>query len=145
MGWEYHITPGNRQRGNNMAKQPYIDYRSANLLTRMYDFINRANKMRKDVYTELDCMSRSLATMQNKIREMKEAFAPLENPNAHCTEHEDDIKALRAYAWEAGLTKTLFEKLKDRAFRSRFTGCLGKGNPVPKEEIEDHYDVEESA
>jgi hypothetical protein len=145
MGWEYRITPGNRQRGNNMAKQPYIDYRSANLLTRMYDFINRANQMRRDVHTELDYMSRSLEIMQNKIREMKEAFTPLEDPNKHVTLLEHDIGALRAAAWEAGLTKTLFEKLKDRVFRNRFTGCLGKGNPVPKEEIEDHYDDEESA
>jgi len=117
--------------------QPYIDYDKATFLTRLYDFIDRANRMRKDVYTELDYMSRTLAIMQSKIGEMKQAFAPIENPNARCTYHEDDIEALRAIAWEAGLTRTLFEKLKDRIFRNRFTGHLGK--PVPKEEIEDHH------
>jgi hypothetical protein len=60
--------------------QPYIDYNRANFLTRLYDFINRANQMRKDVYTELDYMSRSLAIMQNKISEMKAAFAPVRKP-----------------------------------------------------------------
>jgi hypothetical protein len=119
--------------------QPYIGYDTATFLTRLYDFIRRANQMRKDVYTELDYMSRTLAIMQNKIREMKEAFSPVENPNARCTFHENDIEALRAYAWEAGLTKTLFEKLKDRCFRNRFTGLGGFGPPVLKEEIEDHY------
>jgi hypothetical protein len=70
----------------------------------------------------------------------------VENPNARCTEHENDIEALRAYAWESGLTKTLFEKLKDRELRYRFSGCLGEpGKPVTKEEIEDHYAGEESA
>jgi hypothetical protein len=123
--------------------QPYVDYKTADLLTRLYDFIIRANQMRKNVYTELDYMDRRLAIMQNKISEMKAAFAPLENPNADCTSHDDDIKALRAYAWEAGLTQTLFEKLKDRGFRYRFSGCLGKpGKPVTKEEIEDHYSDE---
>jgi len=125
---------------------PYIDYDKATFLTRLYDFINRANQMRKDVYTELDYMSRTLAIMQNKISEMKQAFAPVENPNANCTFHENDIEALRAFAWEAGLTRTLFEKLKDRVFRNRFTGCLWKhGEPVLKEEIEDHYADDESA
>ena len=120
--------------------QPYIGYDKATFLTRLYDFITRANQMRKNVYTELDFMSRTLAIMQKQIDEMKQAFTPLENPNARCTEHEDDIEALRAFAWEAGLTKTLFDKLKDRTFRTRFTGCYGEpGEPVLKEEIEDHY------
>jgi len=118
--------------------QPYIDYNTATYLTRLYDFIRRANQMRKDVYTELDYMSRTLAIMQNKIREMKAAFSPVENPNVQVTYHDNDIEALRAYAWEAGLTKTLFEKLKDRCFRNRFTGLAGLP-PVLKEEIEDHY------
>jgi len=126
--------------------QPYIDYDKATFLTRLYDFINQANQMRENVYRELDYMSRTLAIMQNQISDMKKAFAPVENPNAHCTEYEDDIEALRSIAWEAGLTKTLFEKLKDRLFRNRFTGCLGKpSQPVLKEEIEDHYPDEESA
>ena len=123
--------------------QPYIDYDKATFLTRLYDFINRANQMRKDVYRELDYMSRTLTIMQNKINDMKQAFAPVENLNTHCTEYEDDIKALRAIAWEAGLTQTLFEKLKGRLFRNRFTACFGE--PVLKEEIEDHYADEESA
>ena len=125
---------------------PYIDYDKATFLTRLYDFINRANQMRKDVYRELDYMSRTLAIMQSNINDMKKAFAPLENPNAYCTEYEDDIKALRGIAWEAGLTKTLFEKLKDRLFRNRFTACLGEpAEPVLKEEIEDHHADEEGA
>jgi hypothetical protein len=126
--------------------QPYIDYKTATYLTRLYDFINHANQMRKDVYTELDYMSRSLAIMQNKIREMKAAFTPVEDPNARCTFYEHDIEALRAYAWEAGLTKALFGKLKDRVFRVRFTGCYGEpGEPVLKDEIEDRYPDEKSA
>jgi hypothetical protein len=39
---------------------------------------------------------------------------------------------------EAGMTKTLYEKLKDRDFRKRFSGWLLP--PVSKEEIEDRYD-----
>jgi len=124
--------------------QPYIDYDKAAFLTRLYDFINRANQMRKNVYTELDYMARTLTMMQNHINEMKAAFSPVENPNAHCTFHENDIEALRAYAWEAGLTSTLFEKLEDQCFRNRFTGLV-KVHPVSKEEIEDRYADEESA
>ncbi|MDR2951866.1 MAG: hypothetical protein LBU82_01345 [Treponema sp.] len=120
--------------------QPYIDYDKATFLARLYDFIVRANQMRKDVYTELGHMDRYLAIMQNRVSEMKAAFAPLENPNADCTSHDDDIKALRAFAWEAGLTQTLFEKLEDKLFRYRFTGDMGK--PVAKEEIEDRYSDE---
>ena len=120
--------------------QPYIDYDKATFLTRLYDFINRSNQMRKDVYRKLDYMSRSLAIMQDNINEMKKAYAPIENPNAHCTEYEDDIKALRGIAWEAGLSQTLFEKLNDRIFRRRFNGDFGE--PVLKEEIEDHYPAE---
>jgi hypothetical protein len=117
--------------------QPYIDYDKATFLTRLYDFINRANRMREDLHTELEYMSRTLAIMQSKINKMKQAFEPVENPNARCTFHENDIEALRAFAWEAGLTKTLFEKLKDRLFRNHFTGCYGSpGEPVLKEEIE---------
>ena len=126
--------------------QPYINYDKAAFLTRLYDFINHANQARKNVYTELDYMSRTLAIMQSKISEMKKDFAPVENPNARCTFYDNDIEALRSCAWEAGLTVTLFEKLKDRVFRNRFTGCYGKpGEPVLKEEIEDHYPDEESA
>jgi hypothetical protein len=120
--------------------QPYIAYDKANFLTRLYDFICRANRMRKDVYTELDYMSRSLSIMQNKINQMKAEFAPVENPNARCAEYENDIEALRACAWQAGLTKTLFEKLKDNDFRYRFSPISGEpGKPVTKEEIMDHY------
>jgi hypothetical protein len=120
--------------------QPYISYGKAIFLTHIFDFINRANRMRKDAYKELDYMSRTLAIMQNKISEMKQTFAPVENPNAYCTEYENDIEALRAHAWSAGLTRTLFEKLKDRDFQIRFTGFYGlweSPNPVLKEEIED--------
>ena len=43
--------------------QPYIDYDKATFITRLYDFINHANQIRKDVYTELDYMSRTLVIM----------------------------------------------------------------------------------
>ena len=68
--------------------QPYIDYDKADFLTRLYDFINHANQMRKDVYTELDYMSRTLAIMQNKIQEIKQWFPPVEDTNANCTQHK---------------------------------------------------------
>jgi len=126
--------------------QPYIDYGKAIYLTRIYDFINRANRMREDVYTALDDMSFTLAIMQKTVRDMMQAFSPAKNPNARF--HENDIEALKAYAWEAGLTNTLFEKLKDRDFRDRFTASYGHGDParpVQKEEIEDRYADEESA
>jgi len=119
--------------------QPYIDYGTATYLTRLYDFINRANRMREDMRTELDEMSGYLAMLQSKINEMKQWFQPVEDANARCTFHENDIEALRAYAWEAGLTKTLFEKLKDQCFRNRFTGLGGSLPPVLKGEIEDRY------
>jgi len=121
--------------------QPYIDYDKADFLTRLYDFINRANQMRKDMYRELDYASRYLETVQDRISEMKQAYAPVENPNADCASHDNDIKALRAFAWEAGLTRTLFEKLENQCFRNRFTGLTG-AQPVTKEEIEDRYDDE---
>jgi hypothetical protein len=82
------------------------------------------------VYTELDFMSRTLAIMQSKISEMKAAFTPVEDPENHIAylnyDHfTNDISSLRHDSWEAGLTTTLFEKLKDRAFRKRFTGWAG--------------------
>ena len=122
---------------------PYIDYKTANFLTRLFDFINDANRMRVNMLTELDDMSNSVAVMQKQIREMKEAFTPLETPATHCAFLEHDIGALRAIAWEAGLTETLFEKLNDRMFRHRFTGLGGEpvGEPVQEEEIRDRFNV----
>jgi len=119
------------------TNKPYIDYEKATFLMRLYDFINQANQMRKNVYRRLDYMSRTLETMQDEINEMKQKYSPVENLNEHCTSHDDDIKSLRAYAWEAGLTQTLFEKLEDGVFQLRFTGDIKR--PVLKEEIEDHY------
>ncbi|WP_461257674.1 hypothetical protein, partial [Treponema sp. R80B11-R83G3] len=115
--------------------QPYIDYDKAAFLTRLYDFINRANQMREDVYTQLDYMDHLFGMMKEQISFMKQAFAPVGNPNDRVTFYEHDIEALRSYAWSAGLTKTLWEKLKDQNFRHRFSGFIN--TPVQKDEIED--------
>ena len=122
--------------------EPYIDYKKADYLTRLHGFINRANQMRKDMLIELDYMSRTLAIMQSRICEMKEHFSPVDDPNVCCiSDYDNDIAALRAYAWEAGLTRTLFEKLKDRDFRWRFTGFAG--DPVQQGEIVEQYSWED--
>ena len=124
---------------NKKNLQPCIDYKTARALDHMYDFINHANQMRKDIWKQLDFMDRSLSSMQNKISEMKEWFQPVDNPNAGIGNFENDMEALRTHAWEAGLTTTLFEKLKDKEFSKRFTGRLHP--PVQKEEIEDDDDA----
>jgi hypothetical protein len=121
--------------------KPYIDYKTAKTFVRMYDFIIHANEMRKSMFDELE---RTIAI----LRHAQKSLSPVENPEEqfahfnydHFTHH---IANLRADAWEAGLTSTLFEKLKDGKFRDRFTGGRIINDPVLKEEIEDHYsDVE---
>ena len=119
-------------------KQPYIDYGTARHLTRLYDFINRANRMRGDMLRQLDYLQGHLQIVQTQINDMKEMFSPVENTNAGVGNFDNDIEALRTFAWEAGLTKTLFEKLKDNRFRNRFTG-LNKAEPVQEDEIKDIY------
>jgi hypothetical protein len=120
-------------------EKPYIDYKTANVMARMYDFITHANQEREEITRELDSMLFSL-------RRLKELFKPLEDPNNWVSGLQyghipDCIQNIRHDAWEMGLTNTLFEKLKDRKFRDRFTGWLQP--PVAKEEIEDHYDFED--
>jgi len=117
--------------------QPYIDYKTANILTRMYDFIIDANHERKTVYEELGRMITLLQVVQDQL-------APVENPNEQFAHFDRDhfthnIAQLRADAWEAGLTSTLFDKLKDKQFRSRFSGWL-PGLPVLEHEIKDVYE-----
>jgi hypothetical protein len=115
--------------------KPYIDYKTAKTLDRMYDFIIHANEMRSSMCDELN---RIIATLQ----QAKLCLAPVEKPEnqyAHFSyDHfTHDIARLRADAWEAGLTHTLFEKLKDKQFKDRFLG--GHGEPVQKEEIEERF------
>ena len=116
-------------------QQPYIDHKAAKMFVRMYDFINHANHMRAKMYQELESAIAALQVYQDRL-------APVEDPDNQYAHFKydhftHDIARLRADAWEAGLTSTLFEKLKDKKFRDRFTGWLG--DPVLKEEIEDHY------
>ena len=118
--------------------QPYIDYKIARVFVRMYDFIIHANQAQKSLNDELE---RLILT----IRLFQENYAPRENPEKWADALKRDhipnaIANIRHDSWEAGLTHTLFEKLKDKQFRDRFVGWLG--DPVLKEEIEDHYDFE---
>ena len=119
-------------------KQPYIDYGTAARLIQIHDFINRANRMRRDMLRQLDFLDRDLQIVQTKINDMKQMFSPVENPDAGVGDFDNDIDALRTYAWELGMSHTLFDKLKDQQFRNRFTG-LNKANPVQKDEIKDIY------
>jgi hypothetical protein len=122
-----------------MAKEAklYIDYKTAKTFVRMYDFIIHTNNERKAIHEELDNLIAWIQVFQDRL-------APVEDPgNQYAHFDRDhfthDIARLRNDAFEAGLTSTLFEKLKDKEFRNRFTGFTGA--PVLKEEIEDHYDV----
>jgi hypothetical protein len=120
-------------------QKPYIDYKTANVMARMYDFIIHTNYERKRIYDELNFMLSS-------FRRLQELFKPLEDPSNWASGLErdripDGILNISHDVWEMGLTHALFEKLKDRKFRDRFTGW--SSDPVLKEEIEDHYDFEE--
>jgi len=121
-----------------VKEQPYIDYSMATNLTRLYDFINTANQMRGDMLRQLDYLGKHLQIVQAQIIDAKNLFAAVSDPNTTAGNFNNDIEALWSYAWEAGLSHTLFEKLKDRQFRSRFTG--GIMPVVLKEEIEDRYE-----
>lgn len=118
--------------------KPYIDYSEAHYLLNLYEFINRANQMRGGMLQQLDFLQRHLQIVQTQINDMKKMFSLVENTNAGIGSFDNDIEALRTFAWEAGLTKTLFEKLKGRNFRNRFTG-LNKSDPVQENEIKDIY------
>ena len=116
-------------------KPPYIDYQTAKVFARMYDFIIHANKMRESMCQDLD---RAIMALQMA----KSRLAPVEDPEnqfAHFNRDHftHDIARLRADAWEAGLKEPLFEKLHDKSFRDRFTGWLLPA--VQKEEIEAVY------
>ena len=117
--------------------QPYIDYKTANVLDGMHDFIIHANNERKAIYEELSNLIAWLQVFQDK-------FAPVENPDDKYAHFDRDhfthnIARLRHNAWEAGLTSTLFEKLNNEQFRSRFIGWL-PGLPVLEHEIKDVYE-----
>jgi hypothetical protein len=117
--------------------RPYIDYKTARVFVRMYDFIIHANQAQKSLNDELEHLIYTIRLFQEK-------YAPRENPEKWADALKRDhipnaIANIRPDSWEAGLTQTLFEKLKDKQFRDRFTGWLG--DPVLKEEIEDHDDV----
>jgi len=119
-------------------QQPYIDYSTAVNLTNLCDFINRANRMRSDMLRQLYFLQGHLQIVQTQINDMKRMFSPVENINAGVGDFDNDIEALRTFAWELGLSHTLFEKLKDQRFRNRFTG-LNKVEPVQEDEIKYIY------
>jgi len=119
--------------------EPFIDYKTANVMTRMYDFIIHANNTKEYVYNEIE---RVITTLKYLQRE----FIPREDPNswADALQYDhipDSIANIRHDAWAAGLTDTLFKKLKDKEFRDRFTGWLGA--PVTQDEIIDIYEDDE--
>ena len=116
--------------------QPFIDYKTASIFARMYDFIIHSNYF-------VERFNRELDTLEASIKRFRSALAPREKPeewaDALKYDHIDNLIAnLRHDTWEAGLTYTLFEKLKDRNFRYRFIGFMG--DPVLEQEIKDVYD-----
>jgi hypothetical protein len=124
------------KQGTVKKEKPYIDYKAANVIARMYDFITNANYERKRIYGELNLI---LTLLQG----LRERFKPLEDPSNWAAGLEldhipDGILNISHDAWEMGLTRTLFEKLNDRSFRYRFVGL--SGDPVLKDEIEDRYE-----
>ena len=142
--FQYRITPEMSGKGGKMPKakttQPYIDYKTAGIFARMHDFIINANQERKAICEELDRMITWLQIAQDNL-------SPVEDPNNQYAHFDYDhfthnIARLRNDAWEAGLTSTLFEKLKDVEFRRRFTGWGRMDEPVLEEEIKDRYEEE---
>jgi len=116
--------------------QPYIDYKTANILDRMRDFILHANYFCKR-------FNEALNDFEGSIRLFRSALAPRENPeewaDALKYDHIEGLIAnLRHDTWEAGLTDTLFKKLEDKDFRYRFIGFMGA--PVLEHEIKDVYE-----
>jgi hypothetical protein len=119
---------------------PAIDYKTAQVMVRMYDFIIGAYDLKKSLYNDIEGLIASMRRVQERCT--NELNSPNEWAEALNYNHIDDpIADIRHDAWEAGLTHTLFEKLKDRQFRNRFTGWLG--SPVLEEEIKDHYEWED--
>ena len=116
-------------------QQPYIDYKTATNMTRHFDFINRANRMFREMLTQLNRLNDYLELSQHQINEMIEWYVPVPDTNKGGGAFDNDVRALRTFAQEAGLTRTLFEKLKDDQFRARFTGWLYP--PVQQEEIQE--------
>jgi hypothetical protein len=117
-------------------EQPFIDYKTANIMARMFDFITSANYERKKIAQELD-----LAI--NALQSVRKALEPLVDPDdniGHLTPlgWTNNIASLRADAWEIGLSHKLFKKLADKDFRNRFV--LGFNPPVLEAEIKDIYE-----
>ncbi len=101
-------------------EKPFIDYKTANIMARMYDFITDANVERKKMEQEIN---RAIEVLQC----VKKYLEPLADPNDHLGHLSplgwtNSVASLRADAWEIGLSHTLFEKLADKNFRNRFTG-----------------------
>jgi hypothetical protein len=48
------------KQGTTKKEKPYIDYKTANIMARIYDFIIHANYERKRIYDELSSMLTSL-------------------------------------------------------------------------------------
>jgi hypothetical protein len=118
--------------------KPYIDYKVAKIMTRMYDFINHANYKAAKITMDLDAILSSIHRLQERL-------SPVEDPNDFVSGLKRDhfpnlIQDIRHDAWELGMTDILFEKLKDRKFRNRFEGWLQP--PVSHDEIEDQWEDE---
>jgi len=120
--------------------KPYIDYKTARVLSLMYDFVTNAKYERDLVIKELE---RQITFLHMTITNLETVSDDPDNWGQALDKwgFKDNIARLRNTAWNAGLTSTLFEKLKDKKFRDRFNGWGGL--PVLKEEIEDHYDEQE--
>jgi len=138
--------------GMKRKARPYIDYKTAGILARMHDYILYANDANKFLAIELDRLVFNIGIADSKERmagyvhifqdTILRFYKPKLDPNkwTDAVGHEgifDTVAKIRHSAWEMGLTETLFEKLKDRNFRNRFTGWLG--NPVLEGEIVDRY------
>ena len=120
-------------------EKPFIDYKTANIMARMFDFICGANYERKKIEQELNYAI-------NSLQQIKKSLEPLVDPNENMGHLDrlgwtNGIAELRGDLWEMGLTHKLFEKLKDRDFRYRFVGYFMP--PVQEAEIKDIY-VEEN-
>jgi hypothetical protein len=126
-------------KGTAKKEIPYIDYKTADVMARMFDFINNASKVKKSIYNELERMIGTMRSLQKDLTPISDD--PNNWASALDYDHfKDDIANIRHDAREMGLTQTLFEKLKNEEFRDRFTGWLQP--PVLKEEIEDHFEEE---
>ena len=120
-----------------MKKQePYIDYKTANVLAWMFTFMDYFNQACKIMHEDLE-------SMINRLRMVQVEFEPRTDLNECYDKFERDhftnlLARLRHDAQEAGLTEALFEKMKDRQFQNRFRG-LGFP-PVQREEVEERLE-----